>query len=96
MVMLTYYGFDVLTNTPEYDIRQEYLIMVQGVSKKTPEFSFITIIVITCKPCNGFTNCFFLLKTEIHGQILHTEPFLCYIRKEGYLKNKMRFGSKQI
>ena len=69
---------------------------LQGVSKKTPEFSFITIIVITCKPCNGFTNCFFLLKTEIHAQILHTEPFLCNIRKQGYLKNKMRFRSRQI
>ena len=57
-----------------------WCFFIQGVSKKTPEFSFITIIAITCKPCNRFTNCFFLLKT------LHTEQFLCNIRQQGKTK----------
>ena len=30
-----------------------------GCLKKTPEFSCITKTVVTCKPCNGFTNSFF-------------------------------------
>ena len=45
---------------------QQFSRDIQGVSKKTPEFSCIRRIVVTFEPCNGFTNCFFLLKTEIH------------------------------
>ena len=30
-----------------------------GHFKKAPKFSFITRIVVTCKPYNRFTNCFF-------------------------------------
>ena len=41
-------------------------VKLQGVSKKTPEFSCITKNVVACKPCNRITNCFSLLKTEIH------------------------------
>ena len=63
-------------------------IDIQGVSKKTPEFFCITRIVVTCKPCNGNTNCFSLLKTEIHLWMLNTEPFLCHIRGLRYLKTK--------
>ena len=48
-----------------------------GCLKKTPEFSCNRRIVVTFEPCNRFTNCFFLLKTEIHTQILNTETFLC-------------------
>ena len=33
--------------------------MLQGCLKKTPEFSSVTKIVVTCKPCDGFTICFF-------------------------------------
>ena len=66
-----------------------YLYFIQGVSKKTPEFSCIRRIVVTFEPCNGFTNCFFLLKTEIHTQILNTEPILYDFRQPRYLPNKM-------
>ena len=34
---------------------------------------------------------FFLLKTEIHTQILNTKPFLCDFWGLRYLQNKMRF-----
>ena len=42
--------------------------MLQGVWLKTPEFSSIMKIVVTCKPFNIFTSFFFLLKTEFHTQ----------------------------
>ena len=53
------------------------------------EFSSITKIVVTCKPCTRFTICFFLLKTEIHTQILNTEPILYNSRKSRYPQNKI-------
>ena len=51
-------------------------LQVQGVSIKTPEFSSITKIVVTCKTFNIFTNFFSLLKTEIHTQKTNIEPTL--------------------
>ena len=60
-----------------YDGRR--LIMeqeLQGDSKIMQEFFHITRTVVACEPCHRITNHFFLLKTEIHTQILHTEPFL--------------------
>ena len=70
--------------------------MIQGVSKKSPEFSCITRIAITWWACNGFTSRFFLLKAEIHTQILNTEPFLSYIRGLRYLQNKTWFWGRQM
>ena len=67
-----------------------------GRLKKTPEFSCITKIVVTCKPCNGITNCFSLLKTEIHLWMLNTEPFLCHIRGLRYSKNKIWLWNREI
>ena len=60
-----------------------------GSLKKTPEFSCIRRNVVTFEPCNGFTNCFLLLKTEIHTQILNTESILYDFRQPRYLPNKM-------
>ena len=51
-----------------------------GCLKKTPEFSCIPRIVIIFKPSKGLTNYFFLLKTEIHKQIINTEPILYNFR----------------
>ena len=42
-----------------------------------------------CQPSIGFSNRFFLLKTEIHTQILTTKPFLCNFRGLRNLKNKI-------
>ena len=47
--------------------------------------------IISRQPGIRISNCFFLLKTEIHMQILNTKPFLCDIRGPRYLQNKMRF-----
>ena len=47
-------------------------VWLQGVPIKMPEFSSITKIVVTCKRFKIFTNFFFLLKTEIHAQILNS------------------------
>ena len=43
-----------------------FILGIQGVSMKMPEFSCILRIAVTCKPCNGYISRFFLLKTEIH------------------------------
>ena len=45
---------------------------LQGDSKKTQEFSLITRTVVAYELCHGITNRFFLIKTEIHLQILNT------------------------
>ena len=46
------------------------IVLVQhtGRLKKNAWILLYPRICITCKPCNGFTNYFFLLKTEIHTQ----------------------------
>ena len=41
------------------------------------------------QPNTWFSNCFFLLKTEIHMYILNTEPFLCDKRGLRYMRNKI-------
>ena len=66
-------------------------INLQGVSKKTQEFSDITSTSVTNEPCHKITNYFLPQKTEIHGQILNTEPFLCDFRGLIYLQNKTGF-----
>ena len=65
---------------------------IQGDSKKTQEFSHITRTVVACEPCHGFTNRFFLRKTEIQTQILNTEKFLCNLMGLRYQQNKMGFS----
>ena len=55
---------------------------LQGVSIKT--------FVVTCKPFNIFTNSFFLLKSQIHAQMINTEPILYDFRQLRYPQNKMR------
>ena len=70
--------------------------LTTGRFKKMPEFSCITKIVVTCKPCNGITNCFSLMKTKIHLWMLNTEPFLWHIRGLRYLKNKIWLWNRQI
>ena len=52
------------------------LLRYTGCFKKSAWILLYPRIGITCKPCDGFTKCFFLQKTEIHTQILNTEPFL--------------------
>ena len=69
---------------------------LQGDSKKTQEFSLIIRTAVAYELCHGITNPFFLLKTEIHMQILNTEPFLCLFRGLRYLTNKMGLWSKKI
>ena len=63
------------------------ILQFYGVFKKT-EISCILRIVVTCKPCNIFTNCFFLLKTEIYMQILNTEPILYDFKQLIFYKTK--------
>ena len=52
------------------------------VSKKNYHFMFC---LISQKPWKGITNNFFLLKTDLHTQILSTKPFLCDTRGLRYL-----------
>ena len=49
---------------------------IQGVPKKMR----LGVCLISQQRSIGFLNHFFLLKTEIHMQILNTKPFLCDIR----------------
>ena len=49
------------------------------------------VFFISLQPNIGFSNCFFLLKTEIHTQILNTKPFLCEFLGLRYLQNIMGF-----
>ena len=63
-----------------------------GWLKKTQEFSHITRTFVACEPCHRNTNSFFPLETEIHTQILHTEPFLCNFLGSRYQQNKMGFS----
>ena len=57
--------------------------------KKTQEFSLITRTVVVYELYHEIINRLFLKKTEIHTQILNTEPFLCSSRGQRYLTNKM-------
>ena len=65
------------------------IIKIQGVSKKMGQCLF-------CKFLSNQVSDFqiLFLKTEIHMQILNTQPFLCDIRGPGYLQNKMRFSNR--
>ena len=54
------------------------------------------ILQISCQPSIKFSNSFFLLKTEIHTQILNTKPFLCNFREPRYLPNKIDFLTRAI
>ena len=60
---------------------------LQGVPKKIR----LGFCLISRQPGLGFSNCFFLLKTEIHTQILNTKPLLSDIRGPKYLQNKIGF-----
>ena len=60
---------------------------IQGVPKKMR----LGFCLISQQPSIGFSNRFFLLKTEIHTQILHTKPFLFDFMGRRYLRDKMRF-----
>ena len=68
---------------------------LQGDSKKTQEFSLITRTVVVYELCHEIINRLFLPKTEIHTQILNTEPFLCYFRGQRFLTNKMVLWSRK-
>ena len=59
-----------------YDQLHVHLDELQGVDKYFRILQYHKSVV-TCESCNKFTNHLFLLKTEIHAQILNTEPFLC-------------------
>ena len=65
---------------------------IQGVPKKMR----LGFSLISQQPSIGFSNCFFLLKTEIHTQILNTKPFLYDFMGLRYLWNKMRFLTRVI
>ena len=54
------------------------------------------VCLISPKLRNRFLNSFFLLKTEIHVQILNTEPVLCFFRGLRYLQNKTQFRNRQV
>ena len=75
----------------QYACEQYVCGYLQGVSKKTQEFSCITRIIVTCELFHRIINRFFLLKTEVHTQILNTELFLCNFRASRYQQNKMGF-----
>ena len=49
------------------------------------------VLLISWQPSIGFSNCFFLLKNEIHTKILNTKPFLCDIKGPRNLQNKKWF-----
>ena len=61
------------------------------VSHKTSDA--LTVQCLFCKysrqPSIRFLNYFFLLKTEIHTQILNTTPFLCNFRELRNMQNKI-------
>ena len=48
------------------------------------------VCLISPKPMNKFPNRFYLLKTEIHMEILNTESILCYFRGLRYLKKQIK------
>ena len=54
------------------------------------------ILHISSKPRFGFSNHFFLLKTEIHMQILNTKPFLYNFGGLRNLQNKIGFLNKLL
>ena len=72
------------------------ILKYRAYPKKTQEFSDITRTAVSCKPCHKIANRFLPLKTEIHRQILNTEPFLCDFRQLRCLRNNIGFSSKQI
>ena len=49
------------------------------------------VCLISQQPNIWFSNCFFLLKIEIHTQILNTKRFLCNFWGLIYLQHKMGF-----
>ena len=59
-----------------------------GHPKENYHFTFCLIFQ---KPKSRITNCFFLLKAEIHTQILKTRPITCDTRGLKYLLNKIGF-----
>ena len=61
-----------------------------------PEKMKLGFCLISQQPSAGFSNPFFLLKTEIHTQILNIKPFLCDLRGPRYLRNKMGFVTEAI
>ena len=65
-------------------------------SENTYRVSQYAFCLISLQPSIRFSNNFFLLKTEIHTHILHTEPFLCDKRVPRYLQNKMGFWNRSI
>ena len=58
---------------------------IQGVPKKIR----LGFCLISRQLVIRFLNCFFLLKTEIHTQILNTKPLLSIIRGLKYIQNKI-------
>ena len=56
----------------------------------------VFILQISWQPSIGISNHFFLLKTEIHMQILNTKPFLYDLMGPRYLRNKMGLVTKAI
>ena len=67
--------------------------MIYRVFKKN---GTVFILHITWQPSIGFSNSFFLLKTEIHMQILNTKPFLYNFRGLRNLQNKIGFLNKLL
>ena len=56
----------------------------------------VFILQMSRQPSIRFSNRFFLLKTEIHTQILNTKPFLCDFWGSRYLPNKIEFLTRAI
>ena len=70
-----------------------FIIYNTGCFKKN---GAVFILQISQQPSIGFSNCFFLLKTKIHMQILNTKPFLYNFRGLKNLQNKIGFLNKLL
>ena len=67
------YNASLSSNWTELDWTGTEPSNLQGISKKN---CTLLILQIFRGPSIVFSNCFFLLKTEIHMLILNTKPFL--------------------
>ena len=75
-----------------HKIKNTSAYIIQGVPKRIG----LGFCLISRLQSIGFSNCFFLLETEIHTQILNAKPFLCDIKGLRYLQNKMWFWNRSI
>ena len=86
-VFLTQQRLVLVKVEPSIDIYFAFSWNLQGVPKKMR----LLFCLISRQPNIRFSNCFFLLKTEIHTLVLNTQTFLSNFWGLRYLRNKMGF-----